>query len=385
MRKLFSLLVVLLLISHVVEAFNNTMGLINIPTAFNRKSGQLETGFFYQYNALSSAIQLQNFFLSYSFSDYTEYALMVYSQDQIGHHIQQRVWSGKFGSDSSDTLALGIKDFGVTTANSVVQTPSLYMILSGQVYSNDYFEYNLGLGYTNPFATSGGGLQLFGGVQSFLDPARVLLEFDGNFWNAGMQFLFPPKIALSVGFNKLLSSTVQNEFVVGLSYRYDLYGAFEKKKQELEDEFKSNQVQLEDLRQTISKLPDPNGVSGSSYVTTVTVVVTVPVEVTPEAFLEKEKLTSADVSIDLPEILTLLQEGLDAYYKGDLETALEKYLTVLTVDPNIVMAHVRIGSIYYRLGNRQKAEDYWRRAYDLDPNNEELKKFRVALPRAAPP
>ena len=363
------------------------MCLINIPTAYNRASGQMETGLYYRYSTQSSSFLMQNFFLSYSFSDLTEYALMIYAQDQLGHHIQQRLWQGKFGADSTDALAFGIKDFGVSTANTAGAVPSIYLILSGQAFSNDYFEYNLGLGYTNPFGGGTQALQVFGGMQTFLDPARVMLEFDGNFWNAGMQFVFPPKIALGVGFNKLLSNTVQNEFVIGLSYRYDLYGAFEKKKQDLEDQFKINQNALEELRKVMAELPEPGMPSGSigSYVTTVTVVVTVPVEVTPDAYRTEELLSSADIEIDLPEILNLLQEGMEAYYKGDLETSLEKYLTVLTIDPNIVIAHVRIGSLYYRLGNRQKAEEYWRRAYELDPSNEELKKFRVALPKAAPP
>ncbi len=361
------------------------MGLINIPTAYNRQSAQLETGLFYQYGVQSASLQLKNFFLSYSFSDYTEYALMIYNQSVIGHHVQQRLWKGSFSQESSDAIAFGVKDFGVT-GNALI-IPSIYFILSGQVFSNEYFEYNAGVNLLNPFNLSSFSTQFFGGVQTFLNPARIMMEFDGQNWNAGMQFEFPPKVALSVAINKLLSTTVQNEFVVGLSYRYNLFGSYEDRQKTLEEQYKTNEARLDDLKQLITQLPEPGMPSGSAspYVTTVTVVVTVPVEVTPEIFMKRASLTSADIEVDLPEILAMLQQGLEAYYRGDLEGALEKYLMVLSIDPNIVVAQVRIGSIYYRLGNKLRAQEYWRRAYELDPYNEELQRFLKALPKAAPP
>lgn len=100
--------------------------------------------------------------------------------------------------------------------------------------------------------------------------------------------------------------------------------------------------------------------------------------------LFKEFPTEAFEVRALPEVkLTqqLLQEALELIYGGKYVAAINKCNEVLELEPESVLALTRIGSAYWAMGLEEPARNAWRRALELDPNNEQLSDF---LKRKAP-
>ena len=70
-----------------------------------------------------------------------------------------------------------------------------------------------------------------------------------------------------------------------------------------------------------------------------------------------------------------MQRGLEYYYKKEFKAALEEYKTVVSLLPTFPMGHVRLGSIYYQLGDKYRAKKAWEKALELEPNNPSLKDY----------
>jgi len=71
-------------------------------------------------------------------------------------------------------------------------------------------------------------------------------------------------------------------------------------------------------------------------------------------------------------VLARMQNGLDYYYQKQYEKALNEYLAVIAVMPDLPIAYTRAGSIYHQMGNKELAIQYWQKSYELDPDNFEL-------------
>ena len=61
------------------------------------------------------------------------------------------------------------------------------------------------------------------------------------------------------------------------------------------------------------------------------------------------------------------------YYLKDLDNAVKECNSAIKLAPNMALAYIKLGSIYYRMGNQEKAFINWRIAKAIDPNNPELK------------
>ncbi len=77
-----------------------------------------------------------------------------------------------------------------------------------------------------------------------------------------------------------------------------------------------------------------------------------------------------------------MQRGLEFYYKEEYKLSLKEYEIVTTLVPSFSIAYARLGSIYYKLGDLDKAKNSWEQALELDPSNDSLKLF---LKRITPP
>ena len=74
-------------------------------------------------------------------------------------------------------------------------------------------------------------------------------------------------------------------------------------------------------------------------------------------------------------VLDHLQKGLDAFYNKNYRLALKEYLVVTTLMPDLTVAHLRLGSIYFLLGDKKSAKRSWDTALELEPNNIDLQKM----------
>lgn len=65
-----------------------------------------------------------------------------------------------------------------------------------------------------------------------------------------------------------------------------------------------------------------------------------------------------------------LARGQEHLLEGDVDEALDEFYKAVAVDRNLASAHLSIGVCYKVKGEREKAEDAFRRARDLDPHGE---------------
>lgn len=61
------------------------------------------------------------------------------------------------------------------------------------------------------------------------------------------------------------------------------------------------------------------------------------------------------------------------YYSGDYEKAIKECKSAIKIAPDMALAYIKLGSVYYRQGKQDLAMQSWRKAKQLDPNNPELK------------
>ena len=74
-------------------------------------------------------------------------------------------------------------------------------------------------------------------------------------------------------------------------------------------------------------------------------------------------------------VTLLLQEAEEALESNDMNTAEQKCLTAISLAPKYPNSHVRLGSVYFVMGEDEKAKDAWVQALALQPDNKDLKKF----------
>ncbi|MBC8214006.1 MAG: tetratricopeptide repeat protein [Candidatus Marinimicrobia bacterium] len=74
-----------------------------------------------------------------------------------------------------------------------------------------------------------------------------------------------------------------------------------------------------------------------------------------------------------------LARSLRFYYEGQYHQALQEAEQSLQITPSLALAYARRGSIYYKLGDTQKATINWNLALKLDPEYEEVRLILQAL------
>lgn len=88
-----------------------------------------------------------------------------------------------------------------------------------------------------------------------------------------------------------------------------------------------------------------------------------------------------------------LQEALEAIYAGKYIAAVSTCKEVLDLEPDNILAMIRMGSAYWAMGMEDQARKVWRTAQERDPSNDVLRKFlarpsgdqREAVARAVSP
>lgn len=86
-----------------------------------------------------------------------------------------------------------------------------------------------------------------------------------------------------------------------------------------------------------------------------------------------EKQTSTDKAMERGFIH--MQKGLDYYYAGKFDVALEHYKTVVALMPDSKYGQERLGSIYFQLNQYENAKSAWEAALALDPEDTDLLGF----------
>ncbi len=82
---------------------------------------------------------------------------------------------------------------------------------------------------------------------------------------------------------------------------------------------------------------------------------------------------------NLNKTMRHLSRSLRHYYSGDYMMALQEVELALHLNPELAVAYARRGSIYFKLGDEQKAIINWNIALKLDPEYEEVRTILQAL------
>ena len=90
------------------------------------------------------------------------------------------------------------------------------------------------------------------------------------------------------------------------------------------------------------------------------------------AELERTKLKLENVK-RINKALIHLSNAIKYYYSNKYDLAIKECKKALRLAPRLALGYIRLGSIYYKIGNLQKAKYYWKKAKEIDPTNPELK------------
>jgi len=79
------------------------------------------------------------------------------------------------------------------------------------------------------------------------------------------------------------------------------------------------------------------------------------------------------------DALRHLSRSLRYFYAGNYRTSLQEVESALELNPNLALAYARRGSIYYKLGDIQRATINWNLALRMDPEYDDVRNVLKAL------
>ncbi|MBN4080761.1 hypothetical protein JYT44_00210 [Caldithrix abyssi] len=79
------------------------------------------------------------------------------------------------------------------------------------------------------------------------------------------------------------------------------------------------------------------------------------------------------------DALRHLSRSLRYFYTGNYRTSLQEVESALELNPNLALAYARRGSIYYKLGDIQRATINWNLALRMDPEYDDVRNVLKAL------
>ena len=82
---------------------------------------------------------------------------------------------------------------------------------------------------------------------------------------------------------------------------------------------------------------------------------------------------------NMNEAMRHLSRSLRYFYAGDYRVALQEVESALDLNPNLALAYARRGSIYYKLGDVQRATINWNLALRMDPEYDDVRNILKAL------
>ncbi|OQY28946.1 MAG: hypothetical protein B6244_05250 [Candidatus Cloacimonetes bacterium 4572_55] len=233
---------------------------------------------------------------------------------------------------------------------------------------------------------------LFFGVNQNFGIVNLSFEFDGRSHYAGVWVQPLPEVILKLGIRDIDKLDSQEDsfekngsFLLGVSYQAPLVPDLLVKKER--ERYDSLWLQLEDCYTQL----DRTDISMSSRERKISELKENLKKEDSELFkrlmqseaeiyrlreqikeLERKKVGSVDYR-KINKSVEHLNNAFLYYYEGKYKQAKSECEKSVKLTPNLGMAHTRLGSIYYRLGDTEKALRSWRRSLEIEPNNPELR------------
>ena len=91
------------------------------------------------------------------------------------------------------------------------------------------------------------------------------------------------------------------------------------------------------------------------------------------------RLEKAVTQKNINRAMRHLSRSLRYFYSGDYRESLQEVETALDLNPNLALGYARRGSIYYKLGDIQRATINWNLALQMDPEYDDVRNILKAL------
>jgi tetratricopeptide (TPR) repeat protein len=310
------ILVTITLISHVVFGILPN-DIVFTPSAEFEQVGHTEFGYQTLYNPQTAISEDKGLYFQYSFSNKLRYGLEYMTIDNtkdIYHHFAYKIGSIFKQSQSELALSGSVNYLSQTTPRikyERVNDGSLTLSWIPHLWP-------INLHYTLARELSTQDFIHIGAISYVEEWGKLAFEWDGTFMNMSSQILVNERINIRGGITKKISNESELLFKTAIGF-VDL--------------------NIPGLEQAKMKK------------------------------VEKKKET-VKTNIGLQHI----QEGLDAYYKGDYKSALKSYEIAQKLLPESAIVYERLGSIHYKLGNNDSATFAWEKANIIAPSDR-LKTF----------
>ena len=98
-----------------------------------------------------------------------------------------------------------------------------------------------------------------------------------------------------------------------------------------------------------------------------------------EDSLKAVKLNNNVSEQKMNDAMRHLSRSLRYFYAGNYRSSLQEVESALELNPNLALAYARRGSIYYKLGDVQRATINWNLALRMDPEYDDVRNVLKAL------
>ena len=336
--------------------FNRINTVINTPSALLPSMGTLGTGISF------SAYDLfweKDLYVNYSLTDILHIGITrINTTSTVGN---LSVLIQKDFLTEGMNLACGIDNI---TEQRILSTTDTYIEdypsnLSGFIVAS-LKRYNLeasaGIG-SGRFGTPKTGsrsttMGLFYSAVYHAAPFHLMYEFDGKNANMGMNWTLTPALTLQLALTQLPAQDGNNlaygtqvpysHIAIGLSYQENLITEYQR------------------IWKSLNPVPTPAPIPAVNKNLAVTASVTVSANKVVLT-IEKEK-----------EFLKYYQKSLNDYNQKQYGAAIDALTRAIQLNPELPAPYLRLGSIFWELNLKTQAIETWKKAYALDPYNEEL-------------
>ncbi|RLC50354.1 MAG: hypothetical protein DRZ79_04530 [Candidatus Cloacimonadota bacterium] len=241
----------------------------------------------------------------------------------------------------------------------------------------NYFKLRAGINNDN--YTAGFGLDVFSKkwFDNSLEP-KENEPFDIKFFNVSMDYAFeyPLNFSLDKGnlhFGNEIESPYGDHFV-GIKIEF---GKSKIAKDELINYFPALfGAKTDTVFITVEKTKIDTVYEEKTVYDTITIIKRiVDPNLVAQAVHESQATIKKETSENVNAAAKHLTNALKLYYEQNYEGAISECKKAIRIAPNFALSYLRLGSIYYKLGDAEEALYYWEKAKKLDPENEEIKQI----------
>jgi tetratricopeptide (TPR) repeat protein len=330
MARLIKLSLVLIVVSITtlpVFSFDGSNSLLTIPSAKLPAIGTTRVGVFNEVVLSDEATVHPFMFGSYSFSDFLYYGIQVSDDFYASHHLQATpYYHVDVDNQIKYDLGLGARNITSVETPNEYQKQNMYAVLSIDLLKSNS-TYHVGA-MTKKEAER--KLYFMSGIEHEFKFGKLMADWDGDSLSFGLNYEVWDKYELFA--SNTVPKTNDTKSIIKAGIR-----------------FTGNNLR-DAYRQPYKIKKEMNKTSAS------------------------DQLELSNVSI-MNAATFHMQKGLQHYYEANYIEALKDYKIVTSLVPENPVNYIRLGSIYYQIGEKDNAIAEWKKVLDIDPYNKEIRHY----------